>query len=49
MVLRAALQDKTLVADVPSVEHPIYLGGAHTVTARFLADRVESVVGGIVT
>ncbi len=32
-----------------SVEDPVYLSGGHTVTARQLADRVESVVGGTVT
>jgi len=32
-----------------SVDHPVYLSGGHTVTARDLAARVESVVGGTVT
>lgn len=31
------------------IEHPLYLTGGHTITARDLADLVESVVGGTVT
>jgi nucleoside-diphosphate-sugar epimerase len=43
----ARLFHTATIAD--SVDHPIYLSGGHTVTARDLADRVESIVGGEVT
>jgi nucleoside-diphosphate-sugar epimerase len=43
----ARLFDLALRAD--AVDHSVYLSGGHTVTARDLADRVESIVGGTVT